>query len=84
MLLKPYLVAPLCQCACQNRDSLRLPKAFAIIQRSAARLRSAFASLGLPFTDLFVKLQCDLQRLAAKQKRRKSPSTLARILAAGL
>jgi hypothetical protein len=63
---------------------LSLPKAFAIIQRYAARLRAAFASPGLPFTDLLVKLQRDLQRLAAKQKRRKSPSTLACLLAARL
>jgi hypothetical protein len=63
---------------------LSLPKAFGIIQRYAARLRSAFASLHLPFSPLLINLQRDLQRLATKQKRRKSPSTLARLLAAHL
>ena len=63
---------------------LSLPKAFAIIQRYAARLRSALAHPEQTMDPLLEKLRLDLQRLALKQKRRKSPSTLARILAAGL
>jgi hypothetical protein len=63
---------------------LSLPKAFAIIQRYAARLRSALAHPEQTMCALLEKLQLDLHRLALKQKRRKSPSTLARILAAGL
>jgi len=63
---------------------LSLPKAFAIIQRYAARLRSALAQPDQRLAAVLETLQRDLHRLALKQKRRKSPSTLARILAAGL
>ena len=63
---------------------LSLPKAFAVIQHSAAGLRSVLANPQPALAALLEKLQQDLRRLALKQKRRKSPPTLAHILAAGL
>lgn len=68
----------------ESTAELSLPKAFAIIQRYAARLRSLLAAPHPTLATLLEKLQLDLRRFALKQKRRKSPSTLARILAAGL
>lgn len=63
---------------------LSLPKAFAVIQHSAAGLRSVLANPQPALAALLEKLQQDLRRLALKQKRSKSPPTLVRILAAGL
>ena len=63
---------------------LSLPKAFAIIQRYAARLRAVLSGPLSALAALLDLLQRDLRRLALKQKRRKSPSTLALILAAHL
>jgi len=59
------------------------PKAFAILQRYAARLRAALSSQTFPLTALLEQLNGDFLRFALKQKRKKSPSTLARLLAAG-
>jgi hypothetical protein len=59
-----------------------LPKAFAIVQRYAARLRDALSHHDAALPALLEKLDCALRRFALKQKRRKNPSTLARLLAA--
>jgi DDE family transposase len=59
-----------------------LPKAFAIVQRYAARLRLALASQPCQLTPLLQLLTTDVLCFALKQKRKTSPSTLARLLAA--
>ena len=60
-----------------------LPKAFALLQRYAARLRIALAHDRLALPALLDHLAGDFLRFALKQKRKKAPSTLARLLAAG-
>ena len=60
-----------------------LPKAFAIVQRYAARFRAALSQPTFSLAALFEQLTHTFLRFALKQKRRKAPSTLARLLAAG-
>lgn len=60
----------------------RLPKAFAILQRYAARFRAALSQPTVSLSALLEQLTDDFLRFALKQKRRKSPSTLACLLAA--
>jgi hypothetical protein len=67
-------------CLSDPTAQLSLPKAFSIIQRYAARLRTAFAAPTPTWQSLLALLVQDVQRLAKKQKRRTSPSTLSRIL----
>jgi hypothetical protein len=59
-----------------------LPKAFAILQRYAARFRAAWSQPTPSLSALLEQLTRDFLHFALKQKRRKSPSTLARLLAA--
>src|SRR5215831_13874365 len=58
------------------------PKAFAILQRHAARLREALTGAADVLPALLAKLDKDFQRFARQQHRRQKPSTLARLLAA--
>src|SRR5262249_12251415 len=66
----------------EPKCQLSLPKAFAILQRYAARLRHALAAHGCTLPVLLDQLDKAFRRFARQQHRRKYPSTLARLLAA--